>query len=51
MPSYLGYQRDNTFVDYATIAKDLSDTLAANKKEKQKLLNEVKKFGEDKKKK
>jgi len=35
MPSYLGYQRDNTFVDYATIAKDLSDTLAANKKEKQ----------------
>jgi hypothetical protein len=41
MPSYLGYQRDNTFVDYATIAKDLSDTLAANKKEKQEKRQEL----------
>lgn len=41
MPSYLGYKRDNTFVDYATIAKDLSDTLAANKKEKQEKRQEL----------
>lgn len=41
MPSYLGYQRDDSYVDYASIAKDLSDTLIANKKEKQEKRQEL----------
>jgi len=41
MPSYLGYQSDTSYVDYATIAKDLSDTLAKNKKEKQEKRQEL----------
>ena len=42
MPSYLGYKAvDKGYVDYASIAKDLSDTLAANKKEKQEKRQEL----------
>lgn len=42
MPSYLGYKEvDKGYVDYASIAKDLSDTLAANKKEKQEKRQEL----------
>lgn len=42
MPSYLGYKKvEKGYVDYASIAKDLSDTLIANKREKQQKRQEL----------